>query len=202
MTNIAGLGVDPGWRWTGAVLVVDGLPVDGFTIGPTDADGRPFREAHDDMDDVALGRYTERIGAHLDHLYDKATALGCRVLVSVERPTPVYGKKRFVSKLRAYQVTRDVSWYVRGHYYGVVPYRFDQDHPHGKRHLEQYGGTGKLFDHYPRDLCWRRPKGWLVNEEPDTSRDHERSAFDIATRRLAQFFNTDVTRQTLTATGA
>lgn len=188
MTNIAGLGVDPGWRWTGAVLVVDGEPVDGFTLGPTDADGQPFRGAHDKMDPAATRRYCDRIGAHLDRLYDGCVdRYGIHPLVGVETPTmPMKAKNagQYIARLRAFRITENVGYYVLGHYAVVEAFRFTEDHPHGKRHLAEHGGTGKLFDHYPKDLCWRRPSGWLVNEETDTSRDHERSAFDVAMRRI------------------
>ncbi|HET8971188.1 MAG TPA: hypothetical protein VFN19_09030 [Candidatus Nanopelagicales bacterium] len=187
MTNIAGLGVDPGWRYTAGLLVIDGRPVDGFTLAPTDSDGMFCRSAHDDMDPAALRRYCERIRTHLDTLYDRASGQGYRVVVGVEQPTwPLYTKnaRRYVARMRAFRVTENVAYFVSGLYGGVETFHFDENHPNGKRHLAEHGGNGDMHDYYPKDLCWRRPKTWLVNEEPDTSRDHERSAFDVAMRRV------------------
>lgn len=182
MTNqIATIGVDPGERWTAGVLRIDDHAIDGFTLGPVDLFGRPFRQAHDDMDPEILTIYTNRIGELLDKLDDKAQRLGYgRPWIGIEEATPPEGAKRFYAAFRSWRITRDVAWFCKGYF--APRTRFVPADGNGERHKEKYGGNGRMQDYYPTELCRRRPSGWLPNEHDKTDRGHERSAFEVAGR--------------------
>lgn len=179
MTVAPVIGVDPGFRWTAAVLRVSGEAVNGFTLGPLNADGLRDPRAHDGMSAAALARYVTRIGSHLDQLYDVAEAYG-PPRVAVEVPTPPRGYRQI--PLRAWLVTHTVAWAMVGRYDGVVLVPPDIN---GARHQRSRGGDGDMAAHYPKPLCRRRPTGWMPNEAPRQARDHERAAYDVAGAALA-----------------
>ena len=191
MTTCA-IGVDPGWRWTAGVLRVDDRAINGFTLGPVDLAGKPSRKANDGMDTAAMYAYTRRIGQYLDQLYDEAVELGYgRPLLGVEMPSAPGSSKRYVTGLRAFLITDRVAYFSLGRYDGF-PFPADGN---GNRHYTAHGGNGDMADYYPAELRRRRPSGWLRNEEPRTSRDHERAAYDIAGRVL----ELNVSRETAAA---
>jgi hypothetical protein len=164
------IGVDPGWRYTAGVLRVGDDVIDGFTLGPVGT-----RKANDLMAPAAMDAYTDQIGAALDDLWDQAVELGHTPRVAVEMPTVPIGNKSFVAKWRAYKITNDVAWYVKGRF-NAVRVRADGN---GNRHKAEYGGTGNLEDHYPAALIRRRQlRG--PGEAPRNERDHERAAYDVA----------------------
>ncbi len=164
------IGVDPGWRWTAGVLRVGDDVIDGFTVGPVG-----HRKANDTMAPVAMDNYTHQVGQALDYLWDIAVDLGHRPRVAVEMPTMPTGSKSFVVKFRAYKVTNDVAWFVKGRY-DAVRVRADGN---GNRHKIDHGGSGKLEDHYPASLIRRRQLAGPCHA-PRHERDHERAAYDVA----------------------
>lgn len=181
MSRLAAVGVDPGARWTAAVLRVGDRAINGFTLGPVGADGMPARKANDDLGAAALDRYTDRIGKHLDDLCDLSVELGYgEPLIGVER-FKISESYRHIPTY-AWLISWTVYWYVKGRYNGVKTIPNDGN---GYRHLERLGGTGKMDAYYPADLCRRRPAGWWANEAPRTPRDHERAAYDVAGRVIS-----------------
>jgi hypothetical protein len=180
------IGVDPGFRWTGAVLRVDDQVVNGFTLGPVGDDGLRNPTAHDGMSAGAMSRYVARIGGYLDQLYDLAEDVYGQPRIAIEMPTPPKGFRHI--PLRAWLVTNNVAWAIVGRYDGVV---LVPPADHGTRHQKARGGDGDMAAHYPKALCRKRPSGWLPNEAPRVARDHERAAFDVAGVALAALRNTD-----------
>lgn len=166
------IGVKPGWRWTSGVLRIGETAVDGFTLGPVGT-----RRANDRMEPDAIYGYTERIGFHLDAIYDRAVEMGHgRPGVAVELPTGPQGGKGHTSVLRAFLITWTVAWFVIGRF-DAVPIPADGN---GRRHLPENGGTGKLGDYYPTALIRRRPETWTSNETDRNERGRERAAYDVA----------------------
>ena len=165
------IGVDPGWRWTAGILLVGDDVIDGFTLGPIGS-----RKANDAMDPAALDAYTDRIGAALDELWDQAVALGHTPRVAVEMPTVPIGNKRFVAKFRAYKITNDVAWFVKGRFNAT---RIRNTDNFGHRHEKARGGSGIIGDYYPASLIRRRQLRGPC-QAPDGERNHERAAYDVA----------------------
>lgn len=168
------IGVDPGARWTAAVLRVGDAVVNGWTLGPVDTQGNPRADALDDPDDLAaLGRYVSRIAEALDSLADQAEREfgGFRIGVETIR-LPVgyrHGKASNVS-VSNWLTPRSVAVAVIALY------------PAARLVLPGQNGSR---DDYPAELRRRRPPGWGVNEAPRGERDHERSAYDVAGRAAA-----------------
>lgn len=180
MTSV--IGIDTGYRWTAGVLLVDDVPVSGFTFGPIDEHGRLDPTATDEIDDVAIYRYaTHIIFDGLNPLREKADA---EPLMAVEHITVPKFKRKGVP-VRNWLVPHDVMLYVCATFPGtvLVPARGN-----GTRHYASRGGNGDLRTAYPRELGRRRPAGWGPNDAPRGARDHERAAYDVAafasTRRL------------------
>jgi hypothetical protein len=168
------IGVDPGSRWTAAVLRRGEHAVNGWTIGPVDEHGMRDPRALDDLDATALARYIARLGVHLDGLYDQAERYG-PPLVAVEIPGPPRGTARV--PVRDWLITYSVAWSVVGRFDGVRLVRPDR---HGVRHLAGEPDRSRLRRTYPPNLVHRRPRIWGPCEAPNRRRDHERAAFDIA----------------------
>jgi hypothetical protein len=173
-----GIGVDPGERWSAAVLVdVDGNPVDGFTLGPIDDDGLMDRLANNELEPADVSRYARRFLDYLRPLYQQAhdLAAGGDVLVAVEKITR---PRRRDIPVRAWLIPWTVMHYVCGAYDDVnlVPCKGKN---HGVRHQPSRGGDGNMRAAYPAELGRRRPAGWGVNEHHRGARDHERAAYDV-----------------------
>ena len=169
-SSIAVLGIDPGSRWTGGCLVVDGDPLDGWTIGPTGPDGEPQANALDDLNDVqALARYvTAVVDAAVTSADLVRDAFGVPLTVAVEGVRVPRGGSSGRVPLRDWVTPRCVLAAVAGTFPAAVIL------PAGA------GGTGRPREEYPEPLRRRRPSTWGANMARRGERDHERSAYDLA----------------------
>src|SRR5262245_1263109 len=169
-------------RWSSGILRLNDVAVDGFTIGPRDKHGRLSPEATDDCTFGSAAIYGSYIVDWVEKLFGKAIELGLgEPLIAVEAPSPPQGFRDI--PLRAWYVPTVVAAEVIGRFGAVSMIPADGN---GKRHLPKNGGDGDMTAYYPDVLCRRRPADWLANEEPRTSRDHERAAYDVAGRALAE----------------
>ncbi|RJL19281.1 hypothetical protein D5H75_40530 [Bailinhaonella thermotolerans] len=170
---VAVLGIDPGRRWTAAVLRVGAAAVYGWTLGPVDEAGRPAPAAADNVHDLAAwARYMARIIDAIETTIERHRELGGGpVRLAVEVVVPPGGRIALADWLIPRQVVA-----------GVLAYD-----PHAV--LIRPGGHGRarpVTEAYPPEL-WParggtggRPPAWGPCEARRGERDHERAAYDIA----------------------
>jgi hypothetical protein len=166
------IGVDPGSKWTSAVLRVGEYGVTGWTLGPVDRLGRPDRNALNDPDDwESFSRYTNRLISHLEELvaYAEHEYGGVRIAIEVAvvpsgwQPTS-RGQNRL--PLTDVLLPRQVAAAVLGAFPNaklVPPARY------GSRSAE-----------VPPELKGRRQPHWGPNETVRGERDHEQAAYLVA----------------------
>lgn len=165
------LGIDPGRRWTAAVLRVGDRPVDGWTLGPVAPDGSPDPTATDDAHDVAgFARYQARILDAVETTVERHRAVTGPVWLACEVIVPPGGRRIAIAD---WLIPRQLLAGLLAYDPGMILIRANQ---HGKRDIAEYppelrprrGGQGG------------RPTTWGVNEARRGERDHERAAFDVA----------------------
>lgn len=168
MNNKPVLGINPGSRWTSAVVRLGDLPVTGWTIGPTTPEGYPDRTALNDPDDVeAQARYVARVLELVDATFDAAAGQWgtCRVAVkSIDVPVSVRHGRRSPVQVVDWLIPRLVVLAVLSAYEGVIiP-----------------ASSVLRSETYPAALVGTRASEWGPNEAPQGERDHERLAYDVA----------------------
>lgn len=184
--EVAVLGIDPGRRWTAGVLRVGAAVVDGWTLGPVDAAGRPSPAAVDDVHDLtAWARYMARLVDAIEATGERHQAAGGgRVYLACEVVVPPGGRIPLADWLVPRQILA-----------GLLAFdpatTLVKPGPHGKAHYDP-DARGKLrrarpvSANYPPELCpaagrtGGRPASWGPCEARRGERDHERAAFDIA----------------------
>ena len=170
--EIPAVGVDPGSRWTGAVLRVGDVAVTGWTLGPVNRLGQRDRAALDNVDNwEAFRRYVDRLIAHLDDLVTYGETEYGPVRIAVEVPhTPIgwQAGNRGTNKLPLNDVflPRQIASALIGCYPNAV--------------LVPPGKYGQRADEVPAVLRGRRPADWGPNETPRGERDHEQSAYFVS----------------------
>ncbi len=164
------IGIDPGARWTGAVLRIGDRSVTGWTFGPIDVDGSRAYDAIDDVDDLAaMARYIDRITsavADLEKLGEEMT--GRTAVIALEAiVVPIDWKARRPGRIaiRDWLNPRQVVIGILAVYPGAVLVS-----PAGVRPTSEY----------PAQLRKTPPEGWGPVESRRRERDHERAAYDVA----------------------
>lgn len=150
----ATIGVDPGQKWTAAVLRVGDFAEHGWTVGPVNRNGLPDRAALDELVEYAA----EKHGA---------------VRVGIEVPrVPIGWTPGAYSKFNR---MRAVDWILPKQVAAAVLGAY----PESRLVLPDHLGRRPASE-YPRELRGARPPGWGPNEARKGERDHERAAYDIA----------------------
>lgn len=166
------IGIDPGSKWTAAVLRVGNAAITGWTLGPVDRLGRPDRHALNNPDDwPAFSRYTNRLISHLEELVAYAEAVYGAVRIAIEiavvpsgwQPTGG-GKNRL--PLADVLLPRMIAAAVLGAFPDA---RLVPPDKYGSRAAE-----------VPAELRGRRPAHFGPNETPRGERDHEQAAWHVA----------------------
>ena len=170
-TEIAVLGIDPGRRWTAGVLRVGRDALHGWTLGPTDAAGRPDAAADDVHDLAAFGRYMARVIDAIEDTMARAPA-GGRVALACEAVVPPGGRR---IALGDWLIPRQIVAALVAYDPRTVLVQPDA-----------HGQARPVAEHYPPAL-WPakgrlggRPASWGPCEARRGERDHERAAYDIA----------------------
>ncbi|RJQ70555.1 hypothetical protein D5S17_28925 [Pseudonocardiaceae bacterium YIM PH 21723] len=167
------IGVDPGAKWTAAVLRVGDYAEHGWTMGPIDRRGVLDSAALDDVDDwYAIQRYMVKMLTGLDQLVDYATDRYGAVRVGVETPKVPVGyqpNSRLANRLPMGE------WLLPKLFTAAVIGAY----PASRLVLPDKLGRRPATE-YPRELRGTRPPGWGPNEARRGERDHERAAYDIA----------------------
>lgn len=170
----ATIGVDPGQKWTAAVLRVGDFAEHGWTVGPVNRNGLPDRAVLDDVDDWdSFARYIRRLLAALDDLVEYAADRHGAVRVGIEVPrVPIGWTPGAYSKFNR---MRAVDWILPKQVAAAVLGAY----PESRLVLPDHLGRRPAGE-YPRELRGARPPGWGPNEARKGERDHERAAYDIA----------------------
>jgi len=173
--TLAVIGIDPGARWTAAVLRTGDYASYGWTYGPVNRLGELDAAALSDPDDwAAFSRYAGRVLDALGQLVTEAEQHhGGAVRVAIEAlHVPVgwksvghgrYNRLPLVDWLTPCRMVAAVL--------GAYPdARLVQPDQLGRRPAEDY----------PRELRGPRPANWGPCEARRGERDHERAAYDVA----------------------
>ena len=172
--TLAVVGIDPGARWTAAVLRIGDHPVHGWTYGPVNRLGELDAAALDKPDDwAAFSRYAGRVLDALGQLVTEAEQHHGAVRVAIEAiNVPVgwlsvgHGRYNRLPLIDWLTPTRVVAAVI-----GAYPdARLVPPDKLGRRPTEDY----------PRELRGPRPADWGPGEARRGERDHERAAYDVA----------------------
>lgn len=172
--TLAVIGIDPGARWTAAVLRIGDHPVHGWTYGPVNRIGELDAAALANPDDwAAFSRYAGRILDALGQLVTEAEQHHGAVRVAIEAMhVPVgwlsvaHGRYNRLPLVDWLIPTRMVAAVL-----GAYPdARLVPPDKLGRRPAEDY----------PRELRGPRPADWGPGEARRGERDHERAAYDVA----------------------
>ncbi len=168
------IGIDPGARWTAAVLRVGDHPVNGWTYGPVNRLGELDAAALSNPDDwAAFGRYAGRVLDALGQLVTEAEKQHGAVRVAIEALNVPVGW-RSVGHGR-YNRLPLVDWLTPCRMVAAVLGAY----PDARLVLPDQLGRRPAED-YPRELRGPRPADWGPGEARRGERDHERAAYDIA----------------------
>ncbi|MGH3574118.1 MAG: hypothetical protein ACRDUW_20235 [Pseudonocardiaceae bacterium] len=171
---LAVIGIDPGARWTAAVLRVGDHPVHGWTLGPVNRLGELDVAALDNPDDwAAFGRYAGRVLDALGQLVTEAEQHHGAVRVAIEAMNVPVGW-RSVGHGR-YNRLPLADWLTPTRTVAAVIGAY----PDARLVLPDKLGR-RPADAYPHELRGPRPADWGPGEARRGERDHERAAYDVA----------------------
>lgn len=172
--ELAILGVDPGRRWTAAVLRQGDRALHGWTIGPVDEDGRPSPAAVDNVHDLmAWARYMARILDEIESTMSAhAQATGQRAVLAVEVAVPPRGRQ---IALADWLVPRQIVAGLLSFDPNLILIPPDK---HGARRPVERCYPPELWP--AKGRTGGRPASWGPSEARRGERDHERAAFDVA----------------------
>lgn len=178
---IAVIGIDPGSRWTAAVLRIDDTPVYGWTLGPLNIAGALDAAALDNPRSEgyyeALSRTLERLIGAVGDLEARAQRItGERPWIGVETVTIPHLGGRI--RLAAWLVTRDIV-------VGLM----------GARPTAAIVDPAKAGPaaHYPAALVGKPRADWGPVESYRRERDHERAAWDVTEALMGALTGAEVT---------
>jgi len=168
------IGIDPGARWTAAVLRIGDHPVYGWTYGPVNRLGELDPAALSNPDDwAAFGRYAGRVLDALGQLVTDAERRHGGVRIAVEALNVPVGW-RSVGHGR-YNRLPLADWLTPCRMVAAVLGAY----PDARLVLPDQLGRRPAED-YPRELRGPRPADWGPGEARRGERDHERAAYDVA----------------------
>jgi hypothetical protein len=166
------IGIDPGSKWTAAVLRVGEYAVTGWTLGPVNRNGVLDRDALMDPDNWdAFARYVNRLISHIEELvsYAEQQYKGVRVAVEVALiPVSWQPGNRGKSKLPLVDVL--IPRQIVSAVIGAFP----------NARLVPPDNYSSRSDAAPRETKGRRLSHWGPNETVRGERDHEQAAFFVA----------------------
>lgn len=168
------IGIDPGARWTAAVLRIGDYASHGWTLGPVNRLGELDPAALDDPDNwAAFGRYAGRVLDALGQLVTEAEQRHGAVRVAIEALHVPVGW-RSVGHGR-YNRLPLADWLTPCRLVAAVLGAY----PDARLVVPDQLGRRPAED-YPRELRGPRPADWGPGEARRGERDHERAAYDIA----------------------
>lgn len=171
---LAVIGIDPGARWTAAVLRIGDHPVHGWTYGPVNRLGELDVAALDNPDDwAAFSRYAGRVLDALGKLVTEAEKHHGGVRVAIEAMhVPVGWRSVAHGKYNRLPLA---DWLTPTRMVAAVLGAWPDARLVAPDHLGR-----RPAENYPRELRGARPADWGPGEARRGERDHERAAYDVA----------------------
>jgi hypothetical protein len=165
------IGIDPGARWSGVVAVDErGRVLNGGTVGPRNRQGELEPDRLDAVFKSDPGKFVGGVRSYtlqLVQFVDELAAFTERVTGQ----TPAIGIERYTYNHRVMAGTR---WLIPL----LVVHGLAVHYPAAKLVTpESVTDTST----YPFALRGRPPEGWMMTDEPNNRRNHEQSAWSVAT---------------------
>lgn len=168
------IGIDPGARWTAAVLRIGDHASYGWTYGPVNRLSELDPAALDNPDDwAAFGRYAGRVLDALGRLLTEAEQHHGAVRVAIEALNVPVGWKS--TGHGRYNRLPLADWLTPCRMVAAVLGAY----PDARLVRPDQLGRRPASD-YPRELRGPRPADWGPCEARRGERDHERAAYDVA----------------------
>jgi len=168
-------GIDPGARWTGVVTIdAQGRVINGGTVGPRNGRG----ELEPDRLDAVFKSDPQKFVSGVRRYTLQIVELVDELAVIAERATghvPAIGIERYTYNHRKMAGT---SWLVPL----MVVQGLAVHYPDARLVAPAPVADTSI---YPSALRGRHPEGWLMRDEPNNRRNHEQSAWDVASELAA-----------------